>query len=296
MQYYKQLIFCVSALFVNLCTVPVLLNHLSLHQKLKLKLIRPDVISVSMPLPEAVPDAQETFERLTDSFEKQYPEFGIELKLCEDLSDLPENSDLYINYQPEMKTADLSEIFRELPEERYLISLDGHSDAVPLSFSVPALYYDMADMNLFQKFSGIKILNPEGLPEDTVTETPDFQMFLENPEHPVLFPVSGMRQAEQNPLSSGRIQMIPVLDQNQPEIIQTNLCWLNSQSSKNKQNIAMLWIEYLLSEEAQRILFAEHYGDLPVHKKAFDTAVNQHQGYYPLKEIRPILEDSDYES
>ena len=248
-----------------------------------------------MPLPDSVPDTQETFERLTDSFEAQYPQFGIDLRIYENLSDMPDDSDLYINYQPEIQPADLSEIFRELSPEYYLLSFEDTSETVPLSFTVPALYYDMTDMNLFQKFSGMKLLNPADLPEDTVKETPDLQAFLENPEQPALFSVSDIRKIEQLPEYSGRIQMIPVFDENQPETDQTNLCYLNSQSDKNKQNIAMLWIEYLLSEEAQTILFAEHYGDLPVHKHAFDTAVNQHQEYYALKEIKPVLEDSHHE-
>ena len=48
----------------------------------------------------------------------------------------------------------------------------------------------------------------------------------------------------------------------------------------------MLWIEYLLSEEAQMILFAEHYGDLPLHESAFDTAVSQHQEFRILEAVK----------
>ena len=295
MQYQKQLIVCISALLLNLCAVPVLLNRFSLHQKLKLKLIQPDVISVSMPLPDNSADIQETFERLTDGFETQYPNFGIELKIYQNLSEIPDNADCYINYQPEIHTADISEIAKELSQDNYFFSLEKFHDAVPLSFGIQAFYYDMTDMDLFLSLSGMQYIDTAKFPEDTNKEVSDFQTFLENPEYPAVFPLSGMQKAEQNPLSSGRVHMLPVLHENQPEIYQNNFCCINAESSQNHQKIAMLWIEYLLSEEAQTILFAEHYGDLPVHKQAFDRAVRQHQEYYTLKELKPVLEETNHE-
>ena len=174
MQYQKQFILCISALLLNVCTVPVLLNRLSLHQKLKLKLIEPDVISVSMPLPDSIPDTQAAFERLTAGFETQYPDFGIDLKIYENLSEIPDNSDIYINYQPEIQTADISEISRELSQDNYFLSFEEIHDTVPLSFGIQAFYYDMADMDLFQSLSGMKSIESEQLPEDTDRESVDF--------------------------------------------------------------------------------------------------------------------------
>ena len=299
MQYQKQVICCIAALLLNVCTVPVLLNRLSLHQKLKLKLIQPDVISVSMPLPDnmSATEVQETFEILTSGFETQYPDFGIELKIYENPEEISDISDMYINYRPEIQTVDISEIARELSQDNYFLSFSEFHEAVPLSFGISVLYYDMSDITLFQKLSGMKTITPEQFPEDVVTDTEPaaFQAFLENPKHPVIFPLSGMQKAEQNPHSSGRVHMMPVLYQNQPEVYHSNFCYINSASSRNHQKIAMLWTEYLLSGEAQNILFAEHYGDLPVHRQAFDKAVSQHQEYYALQEIKPVLEENAHE-
>ena len=48
----------------------------------------------------------------------------------------------------------------------------------------------------------------------------------------------------------------------------------------------MLWLQYLLTEEAQQILFVENYSDLPLHRSAFKSAVNAHSSMAPLKEVQ----------
>lgn len=77
--------------------------------------------------------------------------------------------------------------------------------------------------------------------------------------------------------------MIPVQNPDGWAFDYGNFCVVNPDSQH--QEIAALWVEYLLSEEAQTILFAEHYGELPLHKQAFHRAVDQHQEFYALKEI-----------
>ncbi|MBR1554302.1 MAG: hypothetical protein IJ644_02785 [Oscillospiraceae bacterium] len=301
MQYKKQILCCLAFLTAGIGAVWLLLSQLTLHQKLALGLVKPDVISVSMPLPENMTDAGTTFERLTSGFEKQYPSFGIALKLYADSSEIPEDSDMYLDYQnPEFQSADISEIYRELDMQEYITDFSGSASAVPLSFSVPVIYYDMADMNLFQQLAGKDSIELTNLPETTfrgAVSEEYFQKFLENPECPVFDTSFRMYQAEQNPASSGRIHLLPVTENGSYQKVFHNLCKISSQSEKNKQYIAMLWIEYLLSEEAQTILFAEHYGDLPLHESAFDTAVHQHQEYRILEDVKsePITEETSDE-
>lgn len=292
MQYKKQVICCVAVLLASLCAVQMISQKLTLHQRLALGLVKPDVISVSMPLPETMSetDAGYAFEKLTSGFEKQYPGFGIDLKIYTEASAVPEDSDMHLNAEtPFPEQADLSEIYRELDMQNYLEDISAEKYSVPLSFRVPVLYYDMTDMNLFQQFGGKESVEIKNLPENTFRDSADderFQAFLNNPEFPVLDDSSRIRLTEQNPASSGRIHMIPVTVNGSYQKEYRNLCEINAQSDKNKQNTAMLWIEYLLSEEAQMILFAEHYGDLPLHESAFDTAVSQHQEFRILEAVK----------
>ncbi len=301
MQYKKQIIICSIFLVLNLIFVwLVLTNFLTLHQKLKFGLIRPDIIAVSMPMPENMSEteAQRTFEKLTSGFEQQYPGFGITLKIYTDSLQIPEDSDMYLdNSNPDLLSADISEIFREINLQNYFTNFTGKNTAIPLSFSIPALYYDMTDMNVFQKFAGLHSLDQNQLPENTVTDDSAFSEFLESPENfsLVLADTSRMFQIEQKPETSGRIHMIPVSENGSYTKIYHNLCEVNAHSDKNKQQIAMLWIAYLLSEEAQNILFTEHYGNLPLHQSAFDRTVSSHQAFYSLKDIRSALEEISYE-
>ncbi len=301
MQYKKQIIICSIFLVLNLVFVWLILTKfLTLHQKLKLGLIRPDIIAVSMPMPENMSEteAQNTFEKLTSGFEKQYPGFGIDLKIYTDSSQIPEDSDMYLdNSNPEFPSADLSEIFREIDMQNYFADLSENHNKIPLSFSIPALYYDMTDMNSLQKFAAIKSIDRNQLPENTVTDDFDFAELPESPADSffVLADTSCMFQVEQLPEASGRIHMIPVSENGSYSKLYHHLCEVNAHSDKNKQNIAMLWIEYLLSEEAQNILFAEHYGNLPLYQSAFDRAVSSHQEFYSLKDIRSALEEISYE-
>ena len=298
MQDKKTLVCCLAFLLASVFLVWLLISQtLTLHQKLALGLVKPDVISVAMPLPENMSDVKTTFERLTAGFEKQYPEFGIDLKIYADSSEIPDDSDMYLDYQnPEIQSADLSAIYRELNMQDYLTDFSEKNTVIPLSFSVTAVYYDMTDMNLLQKFAGKDSIELSSLPETTFRKAVSeafFQEFLNHPEYPVFDTSSRMCQTEQNPASSGRIHMIPVTENGSYQKIFHSLCTVRAQSEKNKQNIAMLWIEYLLSEEAQTILFAEHYGDLPLHESAFDTAISQHQEFHGLEVLKAVPETEE---
>ena len=299
-QYKKQLICCLAVLLASIWAVWMLISQkLTLHQRFALGLVRPDVISVSMPLPGSMSetDAQNTFEKLTAGFEKQYPGFGIDFKIYTDASAMPEDSDMYLNGEDALpESADLSEICQEIDMQNYLTDFSAIKQGIPLSFSIPVLYYDMADMNLFQQLAGKDSIELKNLPETAFRDSVDdafFQEFLNHPEYPVLDNSARICQAEQNPASSGRIHMIPVTINGGYRKIYHNFCEVSAQSDKNKQNIAMLWIEYLLSEEAQTILFAEHYGELPLHESAFDTAVSQHREFRRLEILKSQPETED---
>ena len=245
---------CVLALLLNLVlSWQIFRTQLSLHQQLQSDMIQKDIIPVSMQIPDnmTVQEAKNTFERLTDGFETQYPGFGVDLKLYADAESYP-GAENAVVFNAAQGGADLSPVIREL-QNLYLTDLSAFPNAVPLSFTVPVVY---------QYADGRQA---------------DFDAFLTSSDMAVL---------EQNPELSGMVEMTPVAENGMIQKIYTNFCCVNPDSDVNSQKIGMLWIEYLLSEEAQSILFAEHYGDLPLHKRAFDMAVTHHQNYAVLNEIK----------
>ncbi len=287
----KQIGICIIFLILNLILTGYLLTQrLTLHQQLRLGLIQPDSIAVSAPLPDTMTDeeAQQLFEALTAGFSRQYPGFGIQLKLYANPEEIPADSDMYLNYQaPDIPAAALTPVFRELNAVQYFPELTAVPDAVPLSFSLPAVYYDMTDLGLLQQFAGKHSAERNQL---SIQEIPDFSAFLEQPSEPGIARTSDFIRVEQNPAVSGRIHMLPVSENGIYQKFEENLCRVSAAVSQNHQKIAMLWIEYLLSEQAQTVLFSEHYSSsLPLHKKVFDRTISQHQELKSLKEIRNTL-------
>ena len=47
----------------------------------------------------------------------------------------------------------------------------------------------------------------------------------------------------------------------------------------------MLWLGYLLTEEAQEIMYTEHFGDLPLHRDAFKDTIKTHSALKPVESI-----------
>lgn len=262
------------------------------------------VITVWMPLPDSMTeqDAQSTFERLTDHFETLYPDFGIALSIYEqdawtDASVTPELDSpvMWINppEKTEIRKADLSEILQRLDLTCYIpdfpeISESPESpeflDQVPLSWNIPVVY----SSDLEQQG---KIIDKANLPADFQypdSESDldsDFNAFLENPQNPVLSDSSRLAVIERTPRTSGAVCMIPVTENNQFEIQYQDYCIINADADENSQEIAILWIGYLLSGQAQRILYTEHYGNFPVQKSALSETFSRHQAFSIIADL-----------
>jgi ABC-type Fe3+ transport system substrate-binding protein len=54
----------------------------------------------------------------------------------------------------------------------------------------------------------------------------------------------------------------------------------------------MLWIQYLLTEEAQQIMFAEYYSALPIHDAVFAQTIENHDALSFISTIRDDIDGS----
>ncbi len=247
-------------------------KQLSLHERWKQGLLHPDMISVWMPLPEEMTaqDAQQTFERLTQNFETQYPGFGVDLQIYANPDDYQamltqEHPVVWISQ--EAQGEDLSELISEL-NASYLTDLSKFKIAVPLSFHLKAMYAD----------SPQKWIAAQDIPTEISENFPAVM--------PSLHSTSGAAIIDQNTALSGTVRMIPVSENDVFPMQFSNYCCINPEADQNSRKIGMLWISYLLSEEAQSILFAEHYGELPLHEQAFSHAITIHKSFAVLDEIK----------
>ncbi|MDE6657862.1 MAG: hypothetical protein K2J88_04690 [Oscillospiraceae bacterium] len=249
-----------------------------------------NIITVCMPLPDTMTEqeAQATFEKLTENFEKQYSNYGINLLIyagdsyekafatqSQDfptvLIDIPENQ------LQNLDLADLAELIKKL-DDNYITDMTEFNNFIPLSWSIPVVY--TSDFSITDK-----ILKKETLPEN-ITQITNFYDFLENPEINLLSESANLALIEDYSRTSGAVRMIPVSENDNFKIIYHDYCYINANADKTSQKIGMLWIGYLLSEEAQKILFTEHFGNLPLHESAFEMTISQHQGLAIFSEIK----------
>lgn len=276
--------------------------------------IQPEVISVWMPLREHA-DEQATiamYERLTAGFERKYPGCGIDLRIYadgsfEDALHLVENGakppTVFMDTQDEVVLAQAADLapLTDVMQDVYLTDLSGFGKSLPLGCSVPALYCNTytgdaaacADASVID-FSALPadtlydVSASDFLKAESVSQEPSeyFTEFLSHSQKPVLASSSCMAEAEHSGISSGAVQMIPVSVDGTFPVQYELYCSVSDKVSQNSQNIGMLWLQYLLTEEAQQILFVENYSDLPLHRSAFKSAVNAHSSMASLKDVQ----------
>lgn len=278
---------CLLFLILSLAGCAVVIN---LHA------VRKQVITVWMPLPDFMTEQEtlETWERLTANFETLYPGFGIALSVydadawedvCADAGTSPdaEAPVMWINppEKYEIPKADLSGLFCRLDPACYIPDFlespkfpdsPEYPDQIALSWNIPVVY----SSDLEQQG---KIIDRSNLPADSWQSDPDavLDAFLEDPRTPVLSDSSRLSMIERTPRTSGAVCMIPVTEQNLFTVQYQDYCIINPDADRNAQEIATLWIGYLLSEQAQGILYTEHYGNFPVQKTALAGTFSQHQ-------------------
>lgn len=269
--------------------------------------IMPEVIHVWLPLETGADEKSvcAMYERLAAGFERRNPGCGVNIRIYADDSfgealALLEESDIqpavFMDTQDEIiqeKAADLHTLTEAL-EDVYMTDLNRFEKILPLGCSVPAVFY-----NSHYGESEWGLLSYNELPEDTLFDssaadflsrqndapkTKDcFGDFLADGSHPVLASSSRMAEAEHSGISVGAVHMLPLSAAEGFPLQYEMYCAINTESDANSQRVGMLWLQYLLTEEAQQILFVEHYGILPLHKNAFSSAVEVHSELAALK-------------
>lgn len=269
--------------------------------------ISPEVISVWLPLEEGADEKSvcAMYERLAAGFERQNPGCGVNIRIYADDSfgealALMEDSEMLpaviMDTQEFDNAIDLHSLTEAL-EDVYMTDLNRFDTVLPLGCSVPAVFYnahygvpewvtmtysELPDDTLFD------VSAAEFLSKQNASQTPEdcFGEFLADGLHPVLAASSRMAEAEQNGLSSGAVHMIPLSAAEGFPLQFEMYCAINADSDVNSQRVGMLWLQYLLTEEAQQILFVEHYGVLPLHKTAFENAVETHSELSVLQSMQ----------
>ncbi len=268
--------------------------------------IIPDVIDVWIPLAENADEqrVQLTYERLTQGFERKYPGFGINLLLFaggsfEETMQLRTEDTVmpavFMNTKhPDALSlaADLSPLTSEL-DDLYLFELDDFTEILPLGCSVPALYsHGSAESTVisYESLNGTFALDSSVAALSSMlnaeTSDGDFTQFLETRDASILASSAHTASVQQNAQSSGAVTMQPVSVADRIPLLLEMPCIVNRDQDENTQRIGMLWLQYLLTEEAQSILFVENYGILPLHETAFDAAVGQHSTYAVLSDLK----------
>ena len=185
------------------------------------------------------------------------------------------------------KACDLSSLKISI-DSHYIADLENFGDVLPLGCSVPVLYYNQQHWKTNnQTISGAE------LPPDTLydvsarqfitsqsTHEPKEQLkaFLSDGSQPLLGSTDVLHEIQSDGKNSGAVRMIPVTTSDDACALQYEYyCTVNGDCSENTQKAGMLWLQYLLTEKAQTILFVEHEGALPLHENAVARAINTHE-------------------
>ena len=269
-------------------------------QEIKAETIQPEIISVWIPLDSNVDESQqqEMYQKLAQGFEQQYHGFGVNISLYDTtaFSDALDSMDgemmpaVFMNTLDNrviQKACDLSSLEFSI-DNHYVADLEGFGNVLPLGCSVPVLY-----CNRYVSPNGNRTISGGELPSDTLYDVSaeDFitkqsthepkellKSFLEDGSHPLLGSTDILAQIQNSGENSGAVQMIPVTTSDNACALQYEYyCTVNRDCSPNTQQAGMLWLQYLLTEEAQTILFVENVCALPLHEKAVATAINTNQ-------------------
>lgn len=289
-------------------------NKLPLGMCMKLGLIQKDVISVWMPFREGADEkeTQEMYSKLTEGFERKYEGYGVNLVIyADDSFGDALDFDAYTATPPtvfmdtqhetvQQLAADLSLLTGSLDDD-YLADMDAFETALPLGCSVPALYYNAysyEQMDVptiayseigtdvpYDESASAFVAYMEG---DAVSHTKgDFSEFLQiRDERPILASTSLIADAERNAITSGAVRMLPVSANNSYPLQYEMYCSINSKADWNSQRIGMLWLQYLLTEEAQQIMFAEYYSALPLHSEVLPQTIENHDALSVIGDIQ----------
>ena len=271
--------------------------------------IQPEIISVWVPLDENQDEQNQiaTYQKLAEGFERQHKGFGVDVTLF-DATEFSSALDsmngenmpaVFMNTLDEratQKASDLASLAFSI-DNIYITDLDGFGNVMPIGCSVPVLY-----CNTHYMANSSRTISGGELPADTLYDTsagdfitkqsthqPQEQLknFLADGSHPMLGSSDLFYQIQENGEISGAVRMIPVTTSDNACVLQYEYyCTVNADCPENTQKTGMLWLQYLLTEEAQTILFVENSGALPLHEKAVAKALTTHQALQVLSGLR----------
>ena len=265
--------------------------------------IEPQVISVWMPLPENADEKElcAMYERLTDGFEREHPGCGIKLRIYADdtfsealatLDEVQEQPAVLMDTQDPIAQAHATGLtaLTYALQDVYAADMTQFEAFVPLACSAPVLLYNEHRTPDLKDSSPIKY---NDLPSDTLFDisasefiagqnakqqgAEQLEGFLNDGHHPLLASSSCIVDAERTGISAGAVHMRPVETSDGIPLQYEMYCCINSNADPGARRVGMLWLQYLLTEEAQQIMFVEHYSDLPLHKKAITSAAKTHK-------------------
>ncbi len=285
-------------------------DHLPLDVCRKLGLIRSDVISVWMPMDTALDETQTQamYQKLTTGFERKYPGFGVDLMIYADDSFLDtldaEQPVVFMNTDAEAVqnlAMDLTMLTDSLGDS-YLADMSDFTKMIPLGCSLPVFWYhaDLCDAPGSELSAAEEIAcDPsaaqfmQAFGETEYTEAV-FADFLEaRGKQPLLGSTRCLIESEQSAVHSGAVQMVPVSVDGSYPLQYEMYCSINDAADWNSERIAMLWIQYLLTEEAQQIMFAEYYSALPMREDVLQQTIENHDA---LRFITDIQQEIDTEA
>lgn len=264
---------------------------------------KPQVIDVWMPLPENADEQEITamYERLTESFEEHHPGCGIRLRIYADNSfgdalaalDETENPPVVFMDTQDPVVAEHAaglETLTSALQDVYVTDLTQFDTCIPLGCSMPVLLYNehrtpelaKKDSIAFDKLPSNTLFDVSAADfiaaQDTKQQPAEqLEGFLNDGSNPILASSSCIVEAEHTGISSGAVHMLPIEAGGSTPLQYEMYCSINKDADTGAQQVGMLWLQYLLTEEAQQILFVEHYSDLPLHKKALESAANTHK-------------------
>lgn len=294
-------LFFLAASLFSISRIPVPESQLA--AKVETGKFKPQVISVWMPLPEGADEAEvcAMYERLTDGFEAHHPGCGIKLRIYADdsfsealaaIGEADEQPAVLMDTQDPIAAAHAADItaLTSALQDIYVADLTQFHTFVPLGCSMPVLLYnehrtpDLAkkDRISFDKLPANTLFDvsaAEFIEQQGAKQKPAEQLegFLNDGRNPILASSSCIVEAEHTGISAGAVHMLPVETGGSVPFQYEMYCSINKDADAGAQQVGMLWIQYLLTEEAQQILFVEHYSDLPLHRKALDSAANTHK-------------------
>lgn len=280
---------------------------------MKLGLVRPDVVSVWMPLDDTA-DEDETiamYKKLTAGFERKYAGYGVNLVIyagdsfseAMQFADNAEPPTVFMNTDPETVndfSSDLSPLTRSL-EKKYFADMHLFENAVPLGCSLPALYYnaysyeqieaetiELSEIDASVCYDASVSAFITSMEKDALRKEGVFSEFMDSrSDIPFLASTACLSVAERNGIASGAIKMLPVSVDGTYPLQYEMYCTVNEQKDWNSRCIGMLWLQYLLTEEAQQIMFAENYSTLPMHTDVLPQTIENHDALSVLNDISP---------